>query len=198
MEPRDDLRLKLLQRIGLLYLNELDMPDKAAECYEQAIEIRDDLPALYEQLGIAYLEMHQYQLSIEKLTKSLQYIKTIFPEYYLMQAKGLWLEEQGRILEAIEHLEKASAMKNSDGQLHYSLGSLYFKSAQYEDAFSHFKTVIDMMPQEPKAYYFAGRSAQSLGQSDLARGYYEKYLEFKTEGQEVEWIRANLPEFSQK
>jgi tetratricopeptide (TPR) repeat protein len=198
MEPRDDLRLKLLQRIGLLYLNELDMPSKAAEFYEEAIKIREDMPVLYEQLGVAYLQMHQYQLSVEKLTKSLQYIRTILPEYHLMQAKGLWLEEQGKIQEAIEHLEKASTIKNPDEDLHYSLGSLYFKLAQYEDAFSHFKTVIDMMPQDPQAYYFAGRSAQSLGQSDLARGYYEKYLQFKTDGQEAEWIRANLPELSQK
>lgn len=196
LDPSESLRLRILKRMALIYLQEYQEPEKAVDYYHKALGIRENSPVLNEYLGIAYLKMQLYELSIEKLSKALALVKISSPEHYLLEAKGYLSEKQGKVEEAINFLEKASAYKKHNSTLQYSLGNLYYKQANYERAYDHFRRVIDLKPLDPNAYYFAGRSADSLGDMDLARDYYKKYLQFDTDSQEAHWIQENIPEFS--
>lgn len=198
LEPSDATRIKVLTRIALLYLNEYQQPQNAVEYFLQALSLNKNSPLLNEYLGVAYLKMNRYQQAIENLSRSLQAIKLTTPEYYLMLAQGYMAEEQGKLPQAIDYLEQASRSGMGTSTLYYRLGNLYFKNADYEKAYRHFKRVIDIKPEESSAYYFAGRSAHSLGQEDMAINFYKKYLQLNAESEEARWIRENIPEFSQK
>jgi len=198
LEPADGLRFKVLKRLALIYLDIYDKPEKAMPYYEEALTIWDDDPVINEYAGIAYLKMHQYRLAIEKFTKSLRVMESQAPESYLLEAKGYLSETEGKMGEAIRFLEKATESGLENSTLHFRLGNLYFAKAEYKSAYDHFKRVIDLTPGNPSAYYFAGRSAYSLGEADAAFDYFRKCLQLDASGQEAEWIRKNYPELSQK
>lgn len=197
-ESSEALKVKIFKRMGVLYLDELYNPAKAAEYFKKALEIQNDSPVLNEYLGIAYLKQEKYQLSIEKLTKSLKPVRTSFQEYHLLQARAFLSEENGSLDEAIGYLEKAVKYNRKNTFLNYSLGDLYYRTEEYEKAYLHFQQVIDLSPHISKAFYFAGRAIHSLGNPDLAIDYYRKYLKLNNEGKEAEWIRKNIPDLSHK
>ncbi len=198
LNPADSLRLKILKRIAHIYLNEYQQPLKAIEYYQKALEIQMDSAVLNEYLGLAYFKAKNYKSAIERLSKSLSLVKLSMPEYHLMQAKGYLAEEEGKIEEAINFLEKASVYGEKNSDLHFKLGNLYYNIANYESAFKHFQKVIALNPQEAYAYYYAGRSAYSLGNTETAISFYKRYLQLRSDSQEADWIRKNIPEFSQK
>ena len=100
--------------------------------------------------------------------------------------------------EAIDFLERASAMSQENIDLLFKLGNLYYQLSNFDNAYRHFKAVISLKPLDPYAYYFAGRSADSLGETDLARQHYQKYLKLNNSSQEAQWIRNNIPELNAK
>ena len=202
MAPSQKLRLRILKRIILIYLNNHEQPAEEVIPYcEEAIKMENNAPELPEYLGRAYLRMHNYKSAVEKFTESFEKLNTDFSEYYLLQAKGYLASEDGKTTEALSLLEKALAYRQVDVPLHYAIGNLYFKQKDYQQAYQHFQKVIEFTPHgekvsEPKAYYFAGRSAESLGDKDSAKGYYKHYLELNASSQEAEWIRQNIPDLS--
>jgi len=80
-----------------------------------------------------------------------------------------------------------------DIEVHYKLGNLYFSMADYRKAYDHFRRVIDLQPDKANAYFFAGRSIQSLGDYDSAVTYFSKYLTLATDDQKVDWIKQHMP-----
>ncbi len=106
----------------------------------------------------------------------------------------IYSENYQQAEESVKYYKQALKIRE-DSSVHYNLGNLYYKQGEYERAYSHFKHVIDLRPQDSNAYYFAGRSAQSLGNTDLAKDYYKKYLQLGIDNQKADWIRKNMPEF---
>ena len=198
MEPSADLSLRILKRIGLLYLNNFKQTDKAVEYFQQAMAISPNSAINNENMGRAYLEMKNYRRAIDRLTKAMNALPNSYTEYHLLQAKALLAEEQGKVKDAISLFESALIHNKHNIPLHFKLGNLYYNLANYEKAYPHFMRVINLEPQNPGAYYFAGRSAYSLGETDTAINYYKRYLQLDADSEEAAWIRKNVPEFSQK
>ncbi len=192
------LKEKILKRIALIYLTELQDPKMAAGYYQQILEIKADLPEVHEYLGLALLMMEKYNLAVEHLEKALNSVDSPMTRYYLAQAQGCRLEEGGLLAQAIVEFEKTNEYRSYNSFLHYKLGNLYFQTKKFDKAYKHFRNVIDLRPDESKAYYFAGRAAHSLGKKAMALDYYEQYLKLKTDGQEADWIRENISEVSHR
>ena len=201
MDPSSALRLKILKRIILTYLNEYNQPQAAIPYCKEAIQVGGNSLEFYEYLGRAHLNTRNYKLAIEKLSKAVKNIKTDFDEYYLFQARGYLAAEKGKNTKALQLLEKALSYRRMNLPLQYTVGNLYYKLGNYEKAYHNFQQVIELTPQgekvyEPEAYYFAGRSAESLGYKASARDYYRRYLQLNASSQEAEWIRNNIPDLS--
>lgn len=197
LEPSPVVRLQTLQRIGLLYLEQTKEPEKAVKYFQEAVEIAPDSAVINENLGAAYLKMKNYPQAVDRLQKAMNSLKNSCTEHYLFQARALLAEERGNFKDAINFLELALSQNTADINLHFKLGNLYYNMANYENAYVHFMRVINLEPQNPGAYYFAGRSAYSLGKTDTAIDYYKTYLKLNADSEEAAWIRNNVPELSQ-
>jgi len=198
LNPKDDLKYKILTRIGVLYLNKLKAPDKALETFKQALALKQDSADIFHYIGLSYLNMEQYEDSIDYFKKSMKFYSNSITDKYLLQAQGYLYQEKGQNEKAILYLEKAVSLGMKDSRLLYNLGNLYFNAANYSKAYDHFKNVIDLRPEAyMDAYYFAGRSAESLGDRDVATDYFKKYLQLNRQGPEADWIRKNIPDLSQ-
>jgi len=194
----DDLKLKAIQRIARVYSHELYDPKSAVEYYETALEINQNLPAVWEALGEVYLQLQSYDLSIQNFQKAYKVFKTPQLQSLISQAKSLLYEQSGDLDLAISVITAVLGDNSQNTSLHRQLGNLYYKKNDFRNAYHHFQKVINAGAGDADAFYFAGRSAHSLGEDEQAKDYYSKYLHMKSEGEEAEWIRENIPDLSHR
>jgi tetratricopeptide (TPR) repeat protein len=97
MNPGEDLKVRILKRIGFIYLHEMNEPEKAVEYCNLGLKLQDQSPVLNEYLGVAYLKMQRYSDAILMFTKSVNLLPTTFPEFHLWEAKGYLAEKEGKI-----------------------------------------------------------------------------------------------------
>lgn len=194
----DDLRLKAIQRIAWTYLTHLSDPAQAVEYWQQALKIHQDSPAFNEYLGMAYFQLNEYALSVENLSKAAQLFNSPNLQAQLMQAQGFLYKQEGKTDLAIEAIEKALSLNSQNTALHYQLGILYYGKKDFKNAYQHFRDVIEAGLSDAQTLYWAGRSASLLGQEDIAKEYYQQYLELQGDGVEADWIRQNIPDLSQR
>lgn len=194
MNPGPELRQKILKRLAWIHLNKYQQYDKTVHYCRQALELEDSSYELNEYLGLAYLRMGDYHASVRSLSRALQLSENRGQaQFYLWLAKGHQAEKEGNALLAADFFEKALLSHGRDIEVHYKLGNLYFSMADYRKAYDHFRRVIDLQPDKANAYFFAGRSIQSLGDYDSAVTYFSKYLTLATDDQKVDWIKQHMP-----
>ncbi len=195
MNPHPELRQQILKRLAWINLNKFQNYNETVKYCKEALELQTESPEIIEYLGLAYLKLGEYRESVRSLSRAL-HMKTSSPaaQYYFLLAQGHLAEKNGDIRDAVHFFEKALHTRNRSIDIHYKLGNLYFDMADYKKAYDHFRRVIDLQPDKANAYFFAGRSIQSLGNNHLAVNYFSKYLTFKTDEQKVKWIRQNMPD----
>ncbi len=194
MNPEQGLRQRILKRLAWIYLNKYQEYDKAVSYCRQALELEGNSYELNEYLGLAYLRLGDYHASVASLSRALQLSdQDGQAQFYLCLAKGHQAESEGNVSLAADFFEKALVSRGRDIEVHYKLGNLYFNMADYRRAYDHFRRVIDLQPDKANAYFFAGRSIQSLGDYDSAVTYFSKYLTLATEDQKVDWIKQHVP-----
>ncbi len=197
LNPSRILEVKILKRIANIYLEIDDRPEKALEYLKKAASSGLDQPVIQDALGRAYLRLKKYEEAIECFQAAVRDLPLPDTRLCLLQAQGLLKEREGRVQEAITFLERASGMDEQNSSLHYVLGNLYYKNKDFDQAYIHFKDVIDLQPESADAYFFAGRSVHSLGDQEEAAGYFQKFLKLQPDGKEASWIRDNIPGLSQ-
>ena len=107
MEPSPELRLKILERIGLVYLNKLHDPETALEYFQQAAQLEPNSPIFNENLGMTYLNMKNYPKAVEHLTKAMRFLKNSYTQNQLEQAKMLLAQQEEKNKGAIGLLKDA-------------------------------------------------------------------------------------------
>jgi len=176
MNPEPGLSLRILNRLGWLYLSELNQPERAVEYYQKSLDAGGASPLVTGFIGIAYYQMGRYQLSVKTLTESVTLLPNDFARYYLLQAQGKLLQQQGLSTQAIDALEEA-LQYGENSHLHRNLANMYLGMADFNRAYRHFQEVIASDPEEATAYYYAAKSLFSLGKSKQAVDYYSRYLQ---------------------
>jgi len=198
MPASEKMHRQILMRLGWLYLEHFSEPEQAIEYYKEALAGGEKSAAVYQFLGMAYLEQKNYLSAAEYFKKAKALASTPLVESYALQTEGYISEQNGEFARAIKLLQDAAAINAEQGALLYALGSIFYKLSDYGNAYQYFTKVIRMESLTPEAYYYAGRSAQSLGDKAQALDYYRQYLQMDSEGEEARWIRANVPELSYK
>jgi tetratricopeptide (TPR) repeat protein len=194
----DEVKLKAVQRIAHIYLKDLSDAHNAVEYYETALSLNGQLPAVWESLGEAYFQLQRYDLSMQNFQKAFDVFKTPQLQTWLLQAKSLMHEQSGDLDLAISVITSVLGDNNQNTSLHRQLANLYYKKSDFKNAYYHFQKVIEAGVADADTFYFAGRSAHSLGQEQQARDYYSQYLHLKSDGVEAEWIRQNIPDLSHR
>jgi len=194
----DEIKLKAVQRIANLYLKDLADAQNAVEYYETALSINGKMPAVWESLGEAYLQLQRYDLSVQNFQKAFDVFKTPRLQTWLLEAKSLLHEQNGELDLAISVITNVLGDNKQNTSLHRQLGNLYYRKNDYNNAYHHFQKVIEAGADDAEAFYFAGRSAHSLGHDAQAKDYYSRFLHLKSEGKEAEWIRQNIPDLSHR
>ncbi len=199
-DPDPGLKARIYKRLGYISLRHLGAATQAIDYYQRAVQLSSRDDAGLENLGQAYFETGEYRLALDKFNQVYQKTGRPLTEYYILLTKGYLFQERGQTDKAIIYFERAlQTNSNTDSQLYYYLGNLYFQIKDYAQAFQKFKKVIELKPYDySDIYYLAGRSAYSLGDNHSALDYFKKHLQQNNTGTEAEWIRAHIPNLSHK
>jgi len=167
---------------------------EAADAYNHALQLRGDGRAndwpLYFARAVAEQGTQNWSAAEIDLKKAL----TLSPnEPTLLNYLGYtWVDQNRNIPEALAMLEKARALKPTDGYIADSVGWAYYKLGRFADAAKALETAVELVPGDPTindhlgdAYWRVGRKldatfqwnhALAFGPSDADKAVIEKKL----------------------
>jgi predicted Zn-dependent protease len=122
---------------------------------------------LLTEYGNENIVLHQFRQAYEK-----------DPDNPLANyAYGMILARTGQRAAAIQHLQKALAVRPLDGDILADLGKIYVLEGRYDEAIAVLEGAVQTAPGQPEARYYLGRAYQEEGKLDAAVSQYEKLLE---------------------
>ena len=92
---------------------------------------------------------------------------------------GNSLLHQGRVEEAVEHFQKASALQPESAIFHNGLGNALFQKGRTDEAIIRYQKALALQPESAEAREYLGEALFQKGQIDEAIIQYQKALEIK-------------------
>jgi len=140
--PQAESDPELLNDLGVAYSRTGDL-DKAIAIYNQALALDGKYPALYNNLGTAYLALASRKKDSRALGRSLESFKKaidVDPQYPLPHnGLGMAYRQAGNLEAAIFCWEKALGLDPDFRPVLYNLGRAYMDRADFRRALSYFE-----------------------------------------------------------
>jgi tetratricopeptide (TPR) repeat protein len=95
----------------------------------------------------------------------------------LLHVRAHWLEQQGRVPEALDDLARGVMIAPNDPLAHYAFGVLAAKVGETERAIGAFSAAISLKPDYAPAYRHLGEARCGSGEVAAGRALYQKALE---------------------
>ncbi len=134
-------------------------------------------PRSYNEIGLFYIDRHEYQKAFEPLQRSLL-LNPYQPTIYINL--GLAYEGVGLPDKAMEIYRQVIFMDPADPTAYYNLGLLYYNTRNDRArALELMLQARDRNPFEPDVHNYLARIYQDLGRMDLAREELSRYTQLK-------------------
>jgi Tfp pilus assembly protein PilF len=95
-----------------------------------------------------------------------------------MYAKSMFLQENGKLDQAIANYQKLIEQDPQNKDAFYNLGYIYYNQNELKKAYQHFDLATKMDPVFAKAYYMRGLCAEKMGKANEAKSDYNKAITF--------------------
>ena len=160
---------------GFVYYR-LKKYSEAIQCYDKAIELKEDYVYVYNNKGIALDELGKYKEAVQCFDKAIE----VKPDYvYAYNNKGIALENLGKYEDAIQCFDKAIEIKPDFVYVHYNKGSALDELGKYEEAMQCFDKAIGLKPDDVNAYNNKGIVLENIGKYEEAIECFDKVIELK-------------------
>jgi tetratricopeptide (TPR) repeat protein len=143
----------------------------AASAYERSVASDPDFARGYVELGLAYLQLEQYDQSEKAFSKAVN----IHDDSCAQCGLGMVYHLKGRNKEAEAALKKAQALNPYDTCGFNQLGRAYYNQERYSEAIEVFRKEIELRPTAV-SYHFLGASYSYLDRFAEARDAYQAAL----------------------
>ena len=181
--------------------------------FERAVSLEPSNPALFTELGKAYLisasrkrqqaeqakddDKAKLELkAADQLTRALEQFtraEALKPDYAPAHFQEvLALELQGKFAEAIDKLERLRESIPQDIDVLYELGSLTYNTGDYDKAENAFATITNLVPNHSNAHFGLNLVYQKKGEIDKAIAELEKVLELNPDNEQVTKLLEDL------
>ncbi len=144
------------------------------EYYTKAIELSPQHPEAYDNRGIAYSNLGNYEMAIQDQTKAIE----LNPQYaYAYNNRGANYGNLGNYVMAIQDYTKAIELYPQFVLAYDNRGSAYGSLRNYEMAVQDHSRAIELNPQYAFAYNNRGADYANLGNYGIAVQDYTKAIE---------------------
>ena len=152
-----------LINLSMAYINN-NMPGKSIDYLKKAILLDSTNVVAFNNLGVAFTLLQQYQDGIEACKKALQ----LDPGFQLAKNNLAWAtDEKNKVLDEIKKQENTPQDKLTVA-FYINYGLNYFKIGEYDKSITIWKTVLKMEPQSTMALNNIGTALMMKGQYDEA------------------------------
>ena len=134
--------------------------DEASANCNQAIQLDDHLPAVYETLGRIHDASGKYDLAVQEYQHALQ-LDARNAEALSGLARAY--ESAGRVKESEAALQRAVALKPDYWDGYNSLGLFYDRQGKYDDSIIQLRRAIELTPDNAQAYLNLGAVYSDTG-----------------------------------
>lgn len=176
-ESKEDLSIKkdIITRFNLAisFHNQKNISE-AIKAYRHVIEMDPNFFEAYNNLGLIYLEMGDYDNSLKTLKEAIE----INPNYEkALNNLGIIYYLKGDNKKAMEVFQKAIEINpnNVEGYIH--LGIIYMKKGQWEKGIESYQKALSIQPGNGEAHYNLGILYENTGNKDMAIYHYKKFIE---------------------
>jgi Flp pilus assembly protein TadD len=111
---------------------------------------------------------------------------------------GKVLEKQGRLDEAVVHINKSLQIWPDFPDANINMASILIKRKQFDDAMVYLHKTMEITPDNPRVYYYMGSLFQAQRKSDEAIHAYERTLQLKPNYtaalNNLAWLLAATPD----
>lgn len=161
-----------LINLSMAYINN-QMPGKSVAFLKQAIVLDPKNAVAYNNLGVAYTMLEQYQNGIDACSKAIQ----IDSEFQLAKNNLNWaMDERAKVVEAIK-LQEQTTDKNIDFYIEHGLN--YFKIGVYDKSIELWSEALKLDANNTKALNNIGTAFMMKYQYDDAISIYRKVIELE-------------------
>ncbi len=173
---------------------------EAINQFQIAIANADSCHDCYQNLGLAYLELEDYDLA-ETAFKQAIALKADYAAAYTGLANIY--NTQRRFDEAAEASAEAARLSGSalggatDPLAVYNQGIILWNAQKFGEAKVQFEQTIQLDPNHAEAHYFLAMATLNQGNMADAAAALEKYIELAPNGQYVDQARGMLPQLQQ-
>jgi tetratricopeptide (TPR) repeat protein len=177
---------------------------QAVQVYESALAGRTEDYRLHENFAEFLEATHDPQATPErqKVCELIPY--SYFPFYRL----GLDLEDQSRLVEALEAFKQAAALRPAQSEVRLQLGTVYARQGEWATALEELERARQLSPDDPHVYLYCGEVLWKLNRrlDSIARlreaiqlrpDYWEAHYRLGNELAQQEEVSAAAAEFEQ-
>ncbi len=180
-----EVRLNLDQ--GLQFFNQGEY-EQALTVFNAALELDDQQPALWANVGNAHSKLNQNEQAVEAYQKAID----LAPEDpTLYQNMGGLYASMGDTEKARELYQKAVSLSAygdpKDAAVnYYNMGVTFINSGKSEEAIEALTKALEADPAYAEAHYQLGISMLGTGQMEESAGHLKQYLELTPDGPNAE------------
>ncbi len=169
----------LMDTLGwALYKNK--MFKEAEEVLQKAISINPELPDIHFHLATVYYDMKKFKKSIESFKKTSE----LDPESslalnnlaYLYSELGIHLED------GLSLARRAIEMQPDNSAYLDTIGWLYYKLSNYEEAVKYLKQAAELDPDSAETQYHLSQAYLKIGGTDQSVKYLRKSMKLNSNG----------------
>ena len=162
--------------LGSFY-EELERYDEAAKVLREGLEKDEKNPRLHFRLGVVYDKMGRKENSISAIKAVLRLTPN---DAEALNYLGYTYADMGINLDEAQSLiQTALKLKPDDGYITDSLGWVYFKRGEYQQALKWLNKAVELVPDDPVILEHIGDVYLKMKSREKAMTYYERSLKKK-------------------
>ncbi|GLQ05708.1 tetratricopeptide repeat protein [Sneathiella chinensis] len=166
----------------------------AADAYGRAIDKSEGFPdrlwSLYYARGIAYERMDEWPAAEEDLLRALK-LRPDHPQ--ILNYLGYsWADRGEKLEQAKDMLIKAVSLRPRDGYIVDSLGWLYYRLNDFDNAVTQLENAVSLVPADPTINDHLGDAYWRVGRYDEARYQWQRSLWLEPEEDMIPLIEEKL------
>ncbi|MEM9069477.1 MAG: tetratricopeptide repeat protein [Myxococcota bacterium] len=165
------------EKLGTVMI-QLEDWNGAKEAFEKSIELDPDLFKAYFKLAQVLEQLEDPQNALQRYTEAIQHGPRFLEAYSALgrlYADQGYLDQSAQVLNS--GLEVAMQGTEEEANLHHLLGTVYQQQRNFDQAITHFRSALEIVPGMQDALFSLGWTYALVDNREEARRYLKKFVE---------------------
>ncbi len=162
---------------------------KAILNWKEATSIDPYNPEYLFNLGVASFEQKKYEQCIEVLTRTLAICPIYYKAHLIIGTSYLKIR---KFTQAKHHILKSLKYNKNNALAYLNLGTVNSVLRDYKNGLKMFERVIELSPNEPRAYMGIAKIYASSGNTEKANYYYKQVIKYDKKGNLANYAKKSL------